>query len=118
MSRRRSARNEGRRGIAGSAVGAGLLEKLFAELDRQLECAGVLLKRGTMLDATLIEAVSVPPREGRPSCDGDAAFARRQGKAGSTFGDKAHVGVDEGSGLIRSEITTPADINDTPPPTT
>ena len=93
----------------------GLLAKLFAELDRQLESAGVMLKRGTMLDATLIEAVSVPPREGRPSRDGDAAFARRQGKGGSTFGYKAHVGVDEGSGLIRSAITTPANINDTTP---
>jgi len=37
-----------------------LLDKLFAELDRQLEKAGVVLKRGTMLDATLIEAVSAP----------------------------------------------------------
>jgi IS5 family transposase len=36
-------------------ISEGLLEKLFAELDRQLEKAGVVLKRGTMLDATLIE---------------------------------------------------------------
>jgi transposase, IS5 family len=96
-------------------VEAGLLEKLFAELDRQLEAAGVILKRGTMLDATLIEAVSAPPREGRPSKDPDARFTKRQGKGGSTFGYKAHVGVDEGSGLIRSVITTAANINDTTP---
>jgi IS5 family transposase len=99
---------------------AGLLEVLFSELDRQLERAGVILKRGTMLDATLIEAVSARPRTGRdgqehPSKDPDAAFAKRSGKAGSTFGYKAHVGVDEGSGLIRSLITTPANINDTTP---
>lgn len=93
----------------------GLLEKLFAELDRQLEKAGVILKRGTMLDATLIEAVSVPPKDNRPSNDPDARFTKRQGKAGSTFGYKAHMGVDEGSGLIRSVITTPANINDTTP---
>src|SRR5580704_9589323 len=36
-------------------IEAGLLDKLFAELDRQLEAAGVILRRGTMLDATLIE---------------------------------------------------------------
>jgi IS5 family transposase len=94
---------------------AGLLEKLFAELDRQLEQAGVILKRGTMLDATLIEAVSAPPTDTRPSKDPDARFAKRQGKGGSTFGYKAHVGVDEGSGLIRSVITTPANVNDTTP---
>ncbi len=93
----------------------GLLEKLFSELDRQLEGAGVILKRGTMLDATLIEAVSARPTDQRPSKDPDARFASRQGKGGSTFGYKAHVGVDAGSGIIRSVITTPANVNDTTP---
>lgn len=96
-------------------VEEGLLEKLFGELDRQLENAGVILKRGTMLDATLIQAVSAPPKEDRPSNDPDARFAKRQGKSGSTFGYKAHVGVDEGSGLIRAVLTTPANVNDTTP---
>ena len=96
-------------------VAEGLMQKLFDELDRQLEKAGVMLKRGTMLDATLIEAVSAPPRASEASRDPDARFARRQGKRGSTFGYKAHVGVDEGSGLIRSVITTPANVNDTVP---
>ena len=96
-------------------VEQGLLEKLFGELDRQLENAGVILKRGTMLDATLIQAVSAPPKEDRPSNDPDARFTRRQGKSGFTFGYKAHVGVDEGSGLIRAVLTTPANVNDTTP---
>jgi len=96
-------------------VEQGLLEKLFGELDRQLENAGVILKRGTMLDATLILAVSAPPKEDRPSNDPDARFTKRQGKSGSTFGYKAHVGVDEGSGLIRAVLTTPANVNDTTP---
>jgi transposase, IS5 family len=95
--------------------GEGLLEKLFAELDRQLENAGVVLKRGTMLDATLIEAVSAPPGDRRAAKDPDAAFTRRQGKGGSSYGYKAHVGVDQGSGIIRSVITTPANVNDTTP---
>jgi IS5 family transposase len=96
-------------------ISEGLLEKLFAELDRQLEKAGVILKRGTMLDATVIEAASAPPKGDRPSLDPDAGFAKRAGKAGSTFGYKAHVGVDEGSGIIRRVITTPANVNDTTP---
>jgi transposase, IS5 family len=90
-----------------------LLDKLFAELDQQLEKAGVVLKRGTMLDATLIEAVSRPPSNERASQDVDARFSRPHGKDGSTFGYKAHVGVDEGSGLIRAIVTTPANVNDT-----
>ena len=92
-----------------------LLDKLFGELDRQLEAAGIVLKRGTMLDATLIAAVSAPPSGERASRDPDAAFARRQNKTGSTFGYKAHVGVDRGSGVIRAVITTPANVNDTVP---
>jgi IS5 family transposase len=96
-------------------VAEGLLDKLFAELDRQLETAGVILKRGTMLDATVIPAVSAPPGERRRTQDADAGFAKRQGKAGSTFGYKAHVGVDHGSGMIRTVITTAANVNDTTP---
>ena len=92
-----------------------LVEKLFGELDRQLEKAGVILKRGTMLDATLIEAVSAPPAADGAAQDPDARFTKRQGKSGSTYGYKAHVGVDEGSGLIRAVLTTPANINDTVP---
>ena len=96
-------------------IAQNLLERLFAELSRQLEKAGMILKRGTMLDATLIETISRRPGDERASVDPDAAFAKRQGKMGSTFGYKAHVGVDEGSGLIRSVITTPANVNDTTP---
>jgi IS5 family transposase len=92
------------------------LEKLFGELDRQLEKAGVILKRGTMLDATLIETgAAAPPRSDGAATDPDARFAKRSGKAGSVYGYKAHMGVDEGSGIIRSVITTPANVNDTTP---
>lgn len=93
-------------------IAQGLEKKLFDELDRQLEKAGVILKRGTMLDATLIEAVSRPGTAERVSRDPDA---RHVGKGGFTFGYKAHVGVDEGSGIIRSETTTPANVTDTVP---
>jgi IS5 family transposase len=95
---------------------AGLLERLFAELDRQLEAAGVILRRGTMLDATLIETGAARPPKGEDQpLDPDAGFAKRSGKPGSTYGYKAHVGVDQGSGLIRSVITTAANVNDTVP---
>jgi transposase, IS5 family len=96
-------------------IGEGLLEKLFAELDRQLEAAGVVLKRGTMLDATLIQAAAAPPSGSGAPRDADAAFVKRQGKEGSLYGYKAHVGVDQGSGLIRSVMTTAANVNDTTP---
>jgi IS5 family transposase len=95
-----------------------LLEKLFGELDRQLDNAGLILRRGTMLDATLIESgaarpPSGPAEERTSSGDPDAGFTRRQGKPGSSYGYKAHVGVDQGSGLIRRVVTTAANVNDT-----
>ena len=94
-----------------------LLERLFDELDRQLDGAGLVLKQGAMLDATLIEAATSRPPHGREdrAKDPDAAFAKRQGKPGSAYGYKAHVGVDQGSGLVRAVITTPANVNDTTP---
>lgn len=98
-----------------------LLPKLFAELDRQLDEAGLFLRRGTMLDATIIETTAARPRgedqDGTPlpPRDPDARFTRRKGKPGSSYGYKAHVGVDEGSGLIRRVLTTPANVNDTVP---
>lgn len=96
-------------------VAAGLFDKLFAELDKQLEAAGVVLKRGTMLDATVIEAVAAPPRGNEAGSDPDAGFAKRGGKPGSSYGYKMHVGVDQGSGLIRSVVATPANVPDTVP---
>jgi IS5 family transposase len=99
-------------------IEAGLLEKLFGELDRQLDNAGLILRRGTMLDATVIETAAARPPGGpvgerTRSGDPDAGFTRRQGKPGSSYGYKAHVGVDQGSGLIRRVITTAANVNDT-----
>lgn len=112
-------------------VEEGTLEKLFGELDRQLDQAGLILRRGTMLDATVIETAAARPPRGmaRRSDDGavdglaadaaplptdpDAGFTRRSGRPGFSYGYKAHVGVDQGSGLIRRVRTTAANVNDT-----
>lgn len=105
-----------------SLISAGLVDRLFAELDHQLEKAGVVLKRGTMLDATVIETAAARPPpmppEGEAAVgprDPDAGFGKRTGRPGSTYGYKAHVGVDVGSGLIRAVETTGANIPDTVP---
>lgn len=96
-------------------IAAGLMERLFGEFDRQLEERGFVLKRGTMLDATLVEAAGARPRPGREAeaSDPDAAFAKREGRGGAAYGYKAHVGVDQGTRLIRSARLTPANVNET-----
>lgn len=94
-------------------IEAGLMDKLFAEFNKQLEVSGLILKRGTMVDATLVEAATVRPKDDGDARDQDARFAKKEGKAGSVYGYKAHVGVDQGSELIRRAVLTPANVNET-----
>lgn len=90
---------------------------LFAEFSRQLESRGLILRKGTMIDASLVETPYRPGSEdgGRQSADPDAAVTARKGKRGTFFGYKMHAGVDCGSKLIRSLVLTPANVNDTVP---
>ena len=86
----------------------GLDKELFEEIERQLGARGLLVKTGTLMDATLVEAaVSKPgsPAGSRSPTDPDADWTRKGGK--TYFGYKAHLGVDQGSGLIRrAELTS------------
>lgn len=87
----------------------GLAEKLFGEVNRQLEGLGLVVKTGTLIDASLVEAsVSRPPGAagGASPLDPEANWTRR-GRRGY-FGYKAHVAVDQDSDLIRGAILTPA----------
>lgn len=93
----------------------GLDEALMREIARQLEQRGLMLKAGTLMDATLVEAqVRRPSHEQGAGAtspqDPDAAWTRTGGR--SHFGYKAHVAVDAGSGLIRRAILTSARINE------
>jgi len=94
---------------------AGLDKAVFEEIMRQLDDQGLIMRKGTILDATIIEAQASRPRKGdkTSTVDKDARFTRKGGK--SWFGYKAHVGMDEGSGLIRSQTFTAANRNDTEP---
>lgn len=91
----------------------GLTERLLAAVDAQLVARGLVLRRGTLIDASLVEAdadVRKGP-DGRPvTVEREAGFAKRRGKA--FFGFKAHIAVDEGSGLVRRAILTPANVNE------
>lgn len=94
-------------------IGAGLHNRLLAELNRQLDARGVLLRQGTMIDATLVAAQAAPPSlaagaGAKSPVDQDADWTKQNGKA--HFGYKAHVAMDQGSRLIRCAILTPAKI--------
>ncbi|WP_409190450.1 IS5 family transposase [Bradyrhizobium sp. RDM4] len=97
----------------------GLIEKVFAEINRQLEAKKLILKQGTLVDASLIPARATPPRKARkdgedtPSADRDARWGRKGKK--SVFGYKIHTGVDAGHTIIRRVHMTDASITDTEP---
>ncbi len=81
---------------------AGLAPAIMSEVHCQLDARGLVLKRGTIVDATLIAAAVAPPtpREGQVTDrDPQAAVAARRG--GAVYGYKAHVAADEGTGLVR-----------------
>ena len=90
----------------------GLDGVLFAELNRQLDAAGVILRAGTLIDASLIAAnVSAANRrrDGRP-VDPDARWTRRGAR--SVQGYKLHAAVDQGSGIVRDARVTDAAVHD------
>lgn len=95
----------------------GMSEKLFAEFARQLESRGLILKKGTMVDASLVETPFRPGSSdgSRQPVDPDAAVTARKGRRGTHFGYKMHAGVDQDSRLIRRLTLTPANVNDTVP---
>lgn len=97
------------------AAAAGVLENCLGEINRQLAAKGLVTKKGTLLDASIVAARHNPPRReagmgashpGEPGAD----WTNKNGK--SYFGYKVHVGVDQGSGLIRKIAVTPARTSD------
>ena len=90
-----------------------LSEALFAEITRQLDARGLIVRKGTLIDATIVKAAVTPPpvSEGTVSeRDPEASWTKKNDE--SHFGYKAHIAVDQESGLIRDAILTGADIHD------
>ena len=54
----------------------GLAQKLLAEVNRQLDARGLILRRGTLIDATILEAAVRPPAGDA----GEVSFPRRCGR--------------------------------------
>jgi transposase, IS5 family len=91
----------------------GLSTALLAETNRQLDALGLMIKRGTLVDATLIAAAVKRPPYGSGGVnprDPDARMAVKRKK--SYFGYKAHLAVDEESGLVRQAEMTSANVHD------
>ena len=85
----------------------GVSEALFLEVAAQVEAQGLVLKQGTLVDATLVAAqVRRPPlaagRGARSATDPDAAWTQPGRGARAHFGYKVHLGVDADTGVVRA----------------
>src|SRR5215207_4723754 len=86
-----------------------LTKALFAEVASLLSERQLLMREGTIVDATIIAA---PPSTKNQARERDPEM--HQTKKGNEwhFGMKAHVGVDAESGLVHTVIGTAANVND------
>lgn len=92
-----------------------LLEKhnlgdaILARVNEILQRHGLMLKVGTVVDATLIAAPSSTKND-----SGERDPEMHQTKKGNQwyFGMKAHVGTDADSGLVHTVVGTAANVND------
>ena len=87
----------------------GLGRVLFESIKEHLAEQGLMLKEGTILDASIIAA---PPSTKNRTREGDPEM--KQTKKGNqwSFGMKLHIGVDAQSGLVHGLATTSAKVHD------
>ena len=88
---------------------SGLQEKLFSQVVKMMTERGLILKKGTIVDSTLIES---PPSTKNEERERDPEA--KQTKKGGTwhFGYKAHIGADKETGLVHHVEVTGANIHD------
>ncbi len=82
---------------------------LFKEVNRWLSDAGIYLKEGSIVDATIIEAASSTKNKAK---ERDPEMHQTQKGKQWFFGLKAHIGVDARTGLTHSLSTTAANVHD------
>lgn len=95
-------------------IAAGLQEELLSLFNGQLEARGYIVKRTTLVDATIVESSRKRPGVeaiGAGSApDAQASYTRKNGR--SYYGFKAHVSSDAKHQLIRRALLSTANISD------
>ena len=84
-------------------------KKMFEAIGQLLESKGCMMRGGTIVDATIIQAPS-----STKNASGERDEEMHQTKKGNQwyFGMKAHIGVDAGSGYTHTLTVTPANAHD------
>ncbi|MBA3915766.1 MAG: IS5 family transposase [Acidobacteriales bacterium] len=87
----------------------GLAAQMLTAVNADLSKRGLLLRQGTMVDATIIHAPS-STKNSSGTRDPDMHQTRKGNQW--FFGLKAHIGVDRDSGLVHTVVTTAANVAD------
>ena len=84
-------------------------EKIFADVNRRLDEAGLIMHGGTIVDATIVAAPKSTKNQ-----DGKRDPEMHQTKKGNEwyFGMKVHAGVDAGTGYVHTITGTAANVHD------
>lgn len=90
-------------------VNNGIQEKLFLQVTEILSSKGLLLKKGTIVDSTIIAAPT--STKNRDKKRDKQAHSVKKGSVWY-FGYKAHIGVDSQTGLVHTIKTTSANVHD------
>ena len=94
-------------------------QRIFELVNEQLEAKGLMVKKGTIVDASILPSSGRPLSEKKrqqlrenpsPQIDTDARATKKGGRY--YFGYKGHIGVDIESKLIRKVTFTPAHRHD------
>lgn len=84
-------------------VAHGLDRRLFETVTADLKARAVVVKTGTLVDATIIASAS--------EADADGHWVKHKGRP-AVHGYKAHVGADAATALVEKVSVTPANVND------
>ena len=87
----------------------GFQEKLFEQVVEMLRAKDLILKKGTIVDSTIISAPS-SSKNAEMKRDPDAHSTKKGNQW--YFGFKAHIGVDKDSGLVHTVKATGANVHD------
>ena len=86
-----------------------LSQGLFAAVLAMLEERGLLMRPGTIVDATIIAAL--PSTKNKQKSRDPEMHQTKKGNEWH-FGMKAHIGADAESGLVHTVVVTAANVND------
>jgi transposase, IS5 family len=91
-------------------IDADVIELLFKQVNSQLEKHLLIVRKATLIDATLVDSPTKRVKSAENQTDIDASYTTKRGKL--HYGYKAHVSVDKEHKLIEKCAITSASVHD------